>query len=138
MSRNYRERALVGTGVSSRAVESDIGSSLLMKLGWQGGQRLGENHDGLEEPIQIKRRSENLGLGAEKAKAGQWNEWWTDIYNTCAQKPIGDDIVASSSSSSDSSSDDEDISHTGSPVEGGDKISVFSMNGKQLLQLCRS
>jgi hypothetical protein len=60
---------------------SNIGHSLLTKMGWQPGETLGHESDGanhLLEPIQVKHSANRAGLGASNpdmtGSAGTWRE----------------------------------------------------------------
>ena len=90
MSRKYYDRLLVGTGSTSKEVKSKFGEKLMAKMGWSKGDGLGKARDGMVECIQIKRRDENLGMGAEMETVGnkfKWNDqFWDDAYNQMASK----------------------------------------------------
>ena len=90
MSRKYFDRLLVGTGATSKKVESKFGEALMAKMGWKQGDGLGKSMDGMVDPIQIKRRDENLGMGAEVETVSakfKWNDqFWDDNYNAAAAK----------------------------------------------------
>ena len=77
MSRKYFDRLLTGTGETQREVKSKFGEKMMAKLGWSKGEGLGKNKDGLIECVQIKRRDEELGLGAENnttVSNFKWND----------------------------------------------------------------
>ena len=63
---------------------------LMAKMGWKEGSGLGKNANGLIDCVQIKRRDENEGLGAEMdtpVKKFKWNDsFWDDAYNQMAAK----------------------------------------------------
>ena len=85
MSKKYYDRLLVGTGSTNKEVQSKFGEMLMSKMGWKKGDGLGKSMQGMTDCIQIKRRDENLGMGAEiemeKAKF-KWNDqFWDDTYN---------------------------------------------------------
>ena len=62
----------------------------MAKMGWKQGDGLGKNMNGITDCIQIKRRDENLGMGAEVETVGskfKWNDqFWDDAYNQLASK----------------------------------------------------
>ena len=43
MSRKYYDRLLVGTGATTKKVESKFGEALMAKMGWKKGDGLGKN-----------------------------------------------------------------------------------------------
>ena len=52
----------------SRPIGSDnIGNQLLKKMGWSGGG-LGQEGNGIEEPIPIHLKRDNKGIGASEIK----------------------------------------------------------------------
>ena len=61
---------------------------MLEKLGWNKGQGLGKNEDGMVDCIQIERREEGQALGAQSERVEnkfKWNDaFWTDVYNSAA------------------------------------------------------
>ena len=85
MSKKYYDKLLVGSGQTNKAVESKFGEKLMAKMGWKKGDGLGRNMNGIIDCIQIKRRDENLGMGAENdtpANKFKWNDsFWEDAYN---------------------------------------------------------
>ena len=93
MSRKWFENLAHGTGTTSREVKSKFGEKILKKMDWSEGQLLGktkEKMDGLAVPVQMKRREENVGMGAEEdtaAKRFKWDEKpWEDAFNATIQK----------------------------------------------------
>ena len=90
MSQKYYDRLLVGTGSTSKEVKSAFGEKLMAKMGWKKGDGLGKSMDGIIECIQIKRRDENLGMGAEletPTSTFKWNDkFWDKAYNDMAAK----------------------------------------------------
>lgn len=105
MSRKYYERVLEGTGVRTQKFQSSFGASILKKFGWTEGDGLGKDKSGITDCIQIKRRKENIGLGADtKAAATEWTNWWDALYNTTASSV---NLTGSGSSSSDGSDVEE-------------------------------
>lgn len=92
MSKKYYERLSKTAGTSKTAFSSDFGLKILKKFGWEEGKGLGRDLDGTTEHVQVERRTERTGLGAEKVEAAveaQWDNWWKSAYDT-AQKGIGE------------------------------------------------
>ena len=106
------------------------------KMGWKKGDGLGKKMDGIVDCIQITRRDENLGMGAEMETPSakfKWNDqFWDDTYNQLAQKfsvnaanNAGQSRVNVNDSLDDmleinSSSDDSDADTSFSSYNGGD------------------
>eukprot|EP01053_Blabericola_migrator_P000077 Blabericola_migrator_1__76@NODE_101_length_14318_cov_135_243281_g28_i1_p12_GENE_NODE_101_length_14318_cov_135_243281_g28_i1NODE_101_length_14318_cov_135_243281_g28_i1_p12_ORF_typecomplete_len115_score22_46Gpatch/PF01585_23/4_3e14Gpatch_2/PF12656_7/6_1e10Gpatch_2/PF12656_7/3_8e03_NODE_101_length_14318_cov_135_243281_g28_i11145111795 len=112
---------------------SSYGEAFLKRFGWKEGEGLGAKKDGIVEPLQVKKRSEHLGLGAEKEKAKEWDSWWEDVYNkhAASAKTL---IVNKQDDSSDSSDGEE----SKAPQESNKQKSVHELTGPELLRLCRT
>ena len=119
MSRKWFEMLAVGSGTTNREVKSSFGEKILKKMNWDKGDLLGKKKEdmmGLAEPVQMKRRAENLGMGAEEMNEKQRWKWdskpWEDAFNSTISKL---DVIEkkrneqSDSSSSDSSDSDDSI-----------------------------
>ena len=90
-------------------------------MNWDKGDLLGKKKEvmqGLAEPVQMKRRSENLGMGAEEMNEKQRWKWdskpWEDAFNSAISKIDAvqtkrDEQSSSSEESNDSDSDDSII-----------------------------
>lgn len=102
--------------MQSKEFHSSFGASILKKFGWKEGSGLGKENDGRTACVQIKRREENLGLGAAAGddNANPWDNWWDALYNKTAEnvqlkkRSRPQSSSTSSTSSSSSSSDDSD------------------------------
>ena len=93
MSRKWFEMLSVGQGTTNREVKSTFGEKMLKKMNWDKGELLGKKKEimqGLAEPVQMKRRSENLGMGAEEMNEKQRWKWdskpWEDAFNSAISK----------------------------------------------------
>ncbi|OII77417.1 G-patch domain-containing protein [Cryptosporidium andersoni] len=88
MSQKYYDKLSKGNGISNKQFTSGIGLSLLQKMGWTEGRGLGKDEVGIVECIQIKKKHDNLGIGAKdiKSDVSDWSEWWKETYNSVAQK----------------------------------------------------
>eukprot|EP00927_Polykrikos_kofoidii_P037665 TRINITY_DN3186_c0_g1_i1.p2 TRINITY_DN3186_c0_g1~~TRINITY_DN3186_c0_g1_i1.p2 ORF type:complete len:147 (-),score=36.21 TRINITY_DN3186_c0_g1_i1:212-652(-) len=120
MAAKYRERLAASSGVSSnRAFESDYGRRILLKYGWEDGQGLGRLCHGRTECLQATRREMNKGLGAEKRKAeDQWDNWWSDCFNSVAQKIKVETSSSAGIEAESGSSDEEDDKVPAAPEPG--------------------
>lgn len=104
MSRKYYDKVLSGSGTSSVKVKSAFGSKILAKYGWKEGQSLGSSMKGVEECVQVQRREERVGIGAEKKSDSEWDNWWSGAYDSVASKIA---VTVKSSKSAVSTSDTE-------------------------------
>ncbi|CEL94736.1 unnamed protein product [Vitrella brassicaformis CCMP3155] len=88
MSRKFYDRLLSGSGVQSKPFKSSFGEVMLKKMGWKEGNGLGREQQGTTSCLQIKKREQALGLGADSKDAPeeQWKNWWGDLYNNIANK----------------------------------------------------
>lgn len=84
-------------------------------LGWNEGQGLGRNEEGLLKCVQIKRREEGAAVGAENdtpAGTFRWGDsFWDEAYNKAAKNFAAAEVKSSASLKrdlgGDSSSSDE-------------------------------
>jgi len=82
--------------------------ALLKKMGWSEGKGLGKQETGIVNPLQMKRREDNLGLGFNENDKFKWNNnWWENSYNS-AIKGLSLDFEASESEPTNDSSDGEE------------------------------
>eukprot|EP01056_Protomagalhaensia_sp_Gyna25_P002049 Protomagalhaensia_sp_Gyna_25__2048@NODE_20_length_7955_cov_303_925088_g13_i0_p10_GENE_NODE_20_length_7955_cov_303_925088_g13_i0NODE_20_length_7955_cov_303_925088_g13_i0_p10_ORF_typecomplete_len129_score31_27Gpatch/PF01585_23/8_1e14Gpatch_2/PF12656_7/1_8e09Gpatch_2/PF12656_7/6_4e03_NODE_20_length_7955_cov_303_925088_g13_i053435729 len=123
---------------------ASYGEAFLKRFGWKEGEGLGPKKDGIAEPITVRKRAENLGLGAEKEKAKVWDSWWEDVYNQHAAnaKPINQlptNIETSEDDDSENSEqeDSQDRKQLLPPFQDPNQKSVYDLTGSQLLKLCR-
>ena len=87
MSKKYYDKILSGSGTSGVQVKSAFGAKILAKYGWTEGKGLGKGEDGISECVQISKREEKVGIGAESSKEStEWDNWWTGAYDSVAQK----------------------------------------------------
>jgi hypothetical protein len=108
MSKKYYEKILAGSGTSSVKVKSAFGEKILAKYGWKEGQGLGSSMSGVSECVQIQKRDERVGIGAEtKDRESEWDNWWSGAYDSVAAK-ISVKISKSVNSSDKSTCSDND------------------------------
>ena len=86
MSKKYYDKILSGSGTSSVKVKSVFGSKILAKYGWKEGEGLGASMNGVQECVQVEKRDERVGIGAEKKSDSEWDNWWSGAYDSVAQK----------------------------------------------------
>jgi hypothetical protein len=112
MSKKYYEKILAGSGTSSVKVKSAFGEKILAKFGWKEGQGLGSSMSGVSECVQIQKRDERVGIGAEsKDRESEWDNWWSGAYDSVAAK-INVKIsksVNNKTSCSDSDTPEDDV-----------------------------
>ena len=104
MSKKYYDKILSGSGTSSVKVKSAFGSKILAKYGWTEGQGLGARMNGEQECVQIEKREERVGIGAEKTEKSEWDNWWNGAYDSVASRiavKVGGTRAADSSDSSE-------------------------------------
>ena len=59
-------------GVSHKKFTSEFGAKILGKFGWNEGEGLGKNKNGITEAIQIKRREENINIFIIRRRRKYW------------------------------------------------------------------
>eukprot|EP01054_Gregarina_sp_Poly1_P003112 Gregarina_sp_Poly_1__3111@NODE_1876_length_3153_cov_184_290992_g1217_i0_p3_GENE_NODE_1876_length_3153_cov_184_290992_g1217_i0NODE_1876_length_3153_cov_184_290992_g1217_i0_p3_ORF_typecomplete_len147_score18_92Gpatch/PF01585_23/4_7e14Gpatch_2/PF12656_7/5_7e09DUF4286/PF14114_6/0_081Treslin_N/PF15292_6/0_19IMUP/PF15761_5/0_38_NODE_1876_length_3153_cov_184_290992_g1217_i0108548 len=127
---------------SPEAHAAGYGAAFLKKFGWKEGEGLGPQKNGITEPLQLRKRTENLGLGAEKEKAKEWDSWWEDVYNQHAmnsnQRSSANKYSCSSSSNSSSDSDEHETARKRAAAPcGPNRKSIHDLTGPELLRICR-
>ena len=85
MSKKYYDKILTSSGTSSVKVKSAFGAKILAKYGWTDGKGLGANEDGVAECVQVEKREDRVGIGAEKRQESEWNDWWSGAYDQAAK-----------------------------------------------------
>ncbi len=86
MSKKYLSKVAERSSVASTKVSSAFGEKMLKQMGWSEGQGLGKTKTGQVQPLQVRKRKENLGLGADPSKQ-KWNHnWWEELFNDTAEK----------------------------------------------------
>jgi len=81
MSKKFLNKLSEGNFTSTNKVKSEFGEKMLKRMGWKEGQGLGKKNQGNAEPVQVRKRKDNLGLGATAAKQ-KWNHnWWEELFN---------------------------------------------------------
>lgn len=61
-------------GMQKPMTESSFGLRMLQKMGYQQGEGLGKDGNGIKEPIQVKLKYDKLGIGHEEAERKQKEE----------------------------------------------------------------
>lgn len=83
-----------------------FGQQLLERMGWQKGQGLGKESQGIVAPVEASLKDDTVGLGGKRM--WDWeHDYAASAYETAMAKIRGDDATAASSSSSDSDSEDD-------------------------------
>ena len=88
MSKKYYDKVLAGSGTSQVKVKSVFGAKILSKYGWKEGDGLGSSMNGVKECVQVEKRKERLGIGAEKksSESSEWDDWWSGAYDSVASR----------------------------------------------------
>lgn len=105
MSKKYYEKVLAGSGTSSVKVKSAFGSKILAKYGWKEGDGLGATMSGISECVQVQRRDERMGIGAERKADSEWDDWWSGAYDSVAAKISIKPVASTDTTTSDSDSE---------------------------------
>ena len=91
---------------------SGFGMKILGKYGFQAGEGLGKNKDGLTNHVTVSKKFHETGIGIGAEKEQKPNYWWENSYNnmlsSIAKKRTHSDSSSDSSSDSDSSSSEDD------------------------------
>ena len=86
MSKKYLAKLTERSAVSKDKITSKFGEKMLKRMGWSAGEGLGKTKSGDTEPLQVRKRKENLGLGSDSSKF-KWNHnWWEELFNDTADK----------------------------------------------------
>eukprot|EP00191_Tetraselmis_sp_GSL018_P007969 CAMPEP_0177602702 /NCGR_PEP_ID=MMETSP0419_2-20121207/15039_1 /TAXON_ID=582737 /ORGANISM="Tetraselmis sp., Strain GSL018" /LENGTH=419 /DNA_ID=CAMNT_0019096263 /DNA_START=20 /DNA_END=1279 /DNA_ORIENTATION=- len=87
-----------GVGVQQATAYGGFGEKLLRSLGWEKGDGLGRNRQGISQAIEVKKKEDNSGVGGS-VRYDWENKWWEAAFNASVER-IQED--------SDSDSDDSD------------------------------
>ena len=110
MSQKYRERLSRGSGTSNKKFECAFGLKMLQKFGWSEGKGLGKDLDGRTDCVQVKKREDGCGIGAEEGGNS------------------GGAVVQSSPDSSPRASDEESANAKPAPSSKTAANMLFSFN----------
>ena len=55
---------VAGKGVQKASGFGGFGQKMLEKMGWEKGQGLGSNKDGIKDAIEVKKKEDTLGVSA--------------------------------------------------------------------------
>ncbi|EFJ50365.1 hypothetical protein VOLCADRAFT_120649 [Volvox carteri f. nagariensis] len=75
---------VAGLGVHKATAYGGLGQRLMERMGWSKGQGLGKEKHGMKDAIEVKKKEDTLGVGAN----GAWNweqKYWEDAYNSAIQ-----------------------------------------------------
>ncbi|CAG9467885.1 unnamed protein product [Pedinophyceae sp. YPF-701] len=61
------------------------GEKLMEKMGWKKGEGLGKEGQGIKEHIRVKKKDDNIGIGAD-LKYNWTEKWWESAFNNVAAK----------------------------------------------------
>lgn len=60
------------------APSSSFAQQQLRKMGWQDGEGLGKNRQGMASHIRVTKRADEIGLGHVKPELQQQEQWWNN------------------------------------------------------------
>jgi hypothetical protein len=86
MSKKYLAKVSERSSFSKDKISSHFGEKIMKKMGWSQGEGLGKSSKGTTEPLQVRKRKENLGLGAEVSRSKWGDNWWEDLFNDTAKQ----------------------------------------------------
>ncbi|KAI9164438.1 hypothetical protein H9P43_008289 [Blastocladiella emersonii ATCC 22665] len=89
--------------MSTPTLHAGLGAQQLQKMGWQKGQGLGKNKQGIKTHVRVSRKADTKGIGKTDDHGFQW---WDHIYNKSTSFDFkvvteADEKKAAESSSSD-------------------------------------
>ena len=126
-----------GINESVASKPTDFGKRMLEKMGWQEGQGLGADGQGIKPSVKVDKKDDTKGLGNSKEQqiAESNKQDWNDVFKTAAlsiapkvsSRKRSDSTSSSSSSSSLSSSEEDD---------NGIDLSQLSEADRQLFLIC--
>lgn len=87
-----------GSGVHKASGFGGFGERLLRKQGWEKGEGLGKNKTGVAEAIQVKKKEDTAGVGANRSQINS-DKWWEGAFNAAVN------IIDHEDSDTDSDSD---------------------------------
>ncbi|DBA76077.1 hypothetical protein WJX77_000660 [Trebouxia sp. C0004] len=93
-----------GSGVHKASGFGGFGERLLRKQGWEKGEGLGKNKTGVAEAIQVKKKENTAGVGANRSHIN-CDKWWEGAFNAAVHTIDHED--SDSDSDSDVSTADE-------------------------------
>ena len=106
---------VAGQGVSKPTGYGGLGERLLKSMGWERGQGLGKDAQGMKEALDVKKKEDTVGVGGN----ARWNwedRWWERTFDSAAHTV--DHSTVSDSSTSSSDDDDIDIRRKAEAVDG--------------------
>ncbi|KAG7672834.1 hypothetical protein Ndes2526B_g08310 [Nannochloris sp. 'desiccata'] len=115
---------VAGQGVQKPTGYGGFGERMLRTMGWDKGQGLGKEQQGMKEAIEVKKKEDTVGVGS----VARWNwddKWWERAFDSAAQT-----VDKDSSDSSDSDSDDEiDAARIAAAINGGGTPAASTSGG---------
>ncbi len=64
-----------------------FGAKILQNMGWTEGTGLGAKRDGIVEPVAVKRKRDNLGIGGIRKSPFEANPWWEKLMEEAYGAP---------------------------------------------------
>lgn len=136
----------LASGINETAAPkpAGFGKKMLEKMGWQEGEGLGAEGNGMRESVKVIKKDDTKGLGAQaaesKEQADQEKDWWNDAFKKAA-KGVPDRVDSRterelSTSSSSDSSDDSSSESSSSDDDNGIDMSKLSEADRELYLMC--
>ncbi|GAB4815210.1 hypothetical protein N2152v2_002256 [Parachlorella kessleri] len=118
---------VAGQGVLKPSGYGGFGERMLKTMGWEKGQGLGLNANGIKEAIQVKKKEDTVGVGGNGS--WKWEEkYWETAYESVQLTNKGSD------SSDDDSSDDDSEAGFGGTINRDGTLSSASAHELRLLK----
>jgi hypothetical protein len=93
--------------IRDRPFHDTFAEKQLAKYGWEKGQSLGANGNGLTRAIEPKKRAEAVGIGADRGVLADWGGRWWEIACGKAMGRLGSGTNTPANGSESDSSEDE-------------------------------
>ncbi|KAL0027997.1 hypothetical protein WJX79_009705 [Trebouxia sp. C0005] len=89
-----------GSGVHKASGFGGFGERLLRKQGWEKGEGLGKNKSGVAEAIQVKKKEDTAGVGANRSHINS-DKWWEGAFNAAVHSIDHEDSDSDSDSAAE-------------------------------------
>lgn len=107
LSMKLPEGYVNGVAPKKATAMGGFGQQMLERMGWQKGQGLGKESQGISAPLEAVKKDDHIGLGGKRTWDWEHDYAASAYEKAMAKMQVDDAGGASSSSSSDSDSDEE-------------------------------